>query len=150
MEVLQQTHKEILQNLIQRANEGHYTCNRGPRPSGAMLRKEGGKYFSIMGDVKPSVGSPSCKDDGCMIVDGHCVRNIHAEVDALLRAAKLGEDTDGAIMYSINKPCYNCTVACIKAGISKIYYAYVVYDEQRTQAALTAASVLCEQVYING
>lgn len=142
-----QRHKKYLQKLVKNA-EKNYKCNRGPRPSGATLMYAPG--VGIYGYVEPTDGSPSCKDVGCMIDNGHCVRNIHAEVDALLRCARLGEQTDGATMYSINKPCYNCTLACIKAGISTIYYAYAVYDEQRTRDALKAAGVKCERIDIDG
>lgn len=138
-------HVEILRTLIERAEE-HYTCNRGPRPSGALFAPAGNDKAFINGDVEPTIGSQSCKDVGCMIVDGHCVRNIHAEVDALLMAARHGWRTLGGAMYSINKPCYACTLACIKAGITTIYYAYAVYDEQRTQDVLEAAGVECVHV----
>ena len=139
----------VLLNLIARAKT-KYTCNRGPRPSGAVIHiSTPVRHCIICGDVTPTDGSKSCNEIGCMIVGGHCVRNIHAEVDALLEAAKAGIATDGAVMYSINKPCYNCTLACIKAGITAIYYAYAVYDEQRTENALNVAGVKCIHVPIN-
>lgn len=151
MEMLQETRVQILKELVQRANEGHYTCKRGPRPSGAMIRfPKNADAFAVMGDVKPTAGSLSCVETECMMENNHCVRNIHAEVDALLRAAKNGWATEGATMYSINKPCYHCTLACIKAGIKQIYYAYAVYDEQRTRDALKAAGVECERIDIDG
>lgn len=142
----QMPHEQILKELVERAAT-EYTCNRGPRPSGAILAHPL-ERFMLYGDVIPTAGSPSCKEVGCMMVDGHCVRNIHAEVDALLQAAYNGCYTSGAIMYSINKPCYNCTLACIKAGISKIYYAYAVYDEERTQAVIEASGIECIHVPI--
>jgi len=139
-------HEDILRELITRAAK-EYTCNRGPRPSGAIIIHPD-EEIMILGDVIPSTGSASCKDAGCMLVDGHCVRNIHAELDALLQATKFGMPVSGSDMYSINKPCYNCTIAIIKAGISKIYYAYIVYDEDRTRMALEAAGVECECIII--
>lgn len=138
--------KYILNLLIERATT-HYTCNRGPRPSGAMLGTNSGHTF--YGDVVPPEGSPSCKDDGCMIEDGHCVRCNHAEVHAILKAARSGTITGGGTMYSINKPCYQCTRTIIAAGIKKIYYAYAVYDEERTRQILELAHVDCEQVVLD-
>lgn len=124
-------HKEILKLLLEKAINGGYTCLRGPRPSGALLVTKNG--IRIDGNVQPTPGMPSCKDEGeCMMEDGHCVRNIHAEVDALLYAASLGIATTGGTMYSINKPCFNCMKACAVAGIEKVIYAYAVYDEKRT------------------
>lgn len=133
-------HADILRSLeLRAANGGGYKCNRGPRPSGALLfnsvvdRYSNIRHEQIYGDVEPTIGSPSCISVGCMVENGHCVRNIHAEVNALLKCASLGIPTHNGIMYSINKPCYHCTMACLHAGVSKIYYAYVVYDDTRTQ-----------------
>lgn len=136
-------YEEWMAATIKRANEGGYTCNRPPRPSGAALIIQNDDEFTVIwGDVKPTSGSQSCKDVGCMMVEGHCVRNIHAEVDALLKCAKDGISTKGATMLSVNKPCYACTIACIKAGIQRILYAYTVYDEERTTDAMESAGVV--------
>lgn len=126
---------------------GSYKCNRGPRPSGAMIVTLSNHV--IYGFVRPPEGSPSCKEVDCMIVDGHCVRNLHAEVDALLDANKLFGWTRGATMYSINKPCYNCSLHIIRAGIDQIYYAHSVYDEERTRWILEAAKVKAIHVPID-
>lgn len=110
-----------------------YMCNRGPRKSGAALVDKFG-IVVLYGSVKPThVNAPNCLDDGCMIEHNHCVRNIHAEVDAILQAARIGISTEGGVMYTINKPCYNCMQAIIKAGITTVYYLHTVYDEERTQ-----------------
>ena len=116
-----------------------YTCKRGPRASGALLLLS--NLELIYGYVRPSRSSPTCLEIGCMIEDGHCVRNNHAEVDALLTAAKRGLTTRNGWMFSINKPCYQCTRAIIAAGIWKVFYAYAVYNEERTQAICDAAGL---------
>lgn len=130
-----------------------YSCLRGPRPSGALLltvNANGDTIVPIFGYVQPSAGLLSCKEHGeCMMENGHCVRNLHAEVDTMLKAAKNGHSTIGAILYSINKPCYNCTLHAIAAGVKKIYYAFAVYDEDRTREALEAAGVECIHVPID-
>lgn len=139
---------EVLQRLVKRA-EQHYLCLRGPRPSGAVLLTKSAGIFNLFvrGDVRPPTNSPSCKDEGeCMIEDGHCVRNNHAEVDAILTAAAQGIEISDATCYSINKPCYQCTRALIAAGVSRVIYAFAVYDEKRTNDAAEAAGlemVLC-------
>jgi len=65
-------------------------------------------------------GDSHCEDDGCMIVDNHCVRTIHAEINALLQCASHGVNTFGAKAYVTNMPCTNCAKALIAAGISEI------------------------------
>jgi dCMP deaminase len=65
-------------------------------------------------------GDAHCEDDGCMIIDNHCVRTIHAEINALLQCASHGVNTSGAKAYVTNMPCTNCAKALIAAGISEV------------------------------
>lgn len=117
-----------------------YSCNRPPGAAGAILET---KSHVIIAPVIPTIGYPTCKHVGCDIVDGHCVRAIHAERRALLWAARYGLQTDASTVYSILKPCYECTKELIAAGVKLIYYAGIAYDEDRTKAILKAADVLC-------
>lgn len=122
-----------------------YTCLRGPQPSAAVIISAD-DYVVMFGGVFPPEGSPSCIESGeCMMVDGHCVRNIHAEVNAILLMARGGYRCNFATIYSWNKPCYACTCAIIQAGITRIVYRHVVYDEERTQQAIECAGIICEQ-----
>ncbi|MGX6962525.1 ComE operon protein 2 [Vagococcus xieshaowenii] len=75
----------------------------------------GGYNGSVSGDVH-------CIDEGCYIVDNHCVRTIHAEMNAILQCAKFGVPTDGAEIYVTHFPCLQCTKMIIQAGIKKIHY----------------------------
>jgi|SRR5690606_31027400 len=78
----------------------------------------------IAGGYNGSVsGSVHCIDDGCYVVDGHCVRTIHAEMNAILQCAKFGVPTENAEIYVTHFPCLNCTKAIIQSGIKTIYYA---------------------------
>jgi dCMP deaminase len=56
-------------------------------------------------------------------VDGHCIRTIHAEMNALLQCAKFGVATQNAEIYVTHYPCLQCCKAIIQAGIKKVYYA---------------------------
>lgn len=74
------------------------TCTR--LAVGAILVRDnriiaGGYNGSVSGDVH-------CLDEGCYVVDGHCVRTIHAEMNAVLQCAKFGSGTDGAVIYVIS------------------------------------------------
>jgi dCMP deaminase len=68
-------------------------------------------------------GGDHCIDLGCYVVDNHCVRTIHAEMNALLQCAKYGTSTNEAELYVTHFPCLQCTKAIIQAGIKTIYYA---------------------------
>lgn len=65
-------------------------------------------------------GQPHCDDVGCQIVDNHCVRTIHAEMNAIIQCAIHGVSTSGATAYITNMPCTNCAKALIGAGIKEI------------------------------
>lgn len=78
----------------------------------------------IAGGYNGSVsGGAHCIDDGCYVVDNHCIRTIHAEVNALLQCAKFGVPTEGAEVYVTHFPCVHCSKALIQAGIKNVYYA---------------------------
>lgn len=64
-----------------------------------------------------------CDNVGCDIKNNHCVRTIHAEVNAILQAAKNGTCIDGATLYVTARPCDNCAKLAAGAGIVKILYS---------------------------
>ena len=72
----------------------------------------GGYNGSVAGEVH-------CIDVGCLIEDDHCIRTIHAEMNALLQCAKQGVSSDNATIYVTHFPCLNCTKSIIQAGIKK-------------------------------
>jgi cytidine deaminase len=49
-------------------------------------------------------------------------RAIHAEMSALMDAARLGRDVKGAILYCTTFPCHICAKHIIAAGIKKVVY----------------------------
>jgi dCMP deaminase len=63
-----------------------------------------------------------CIEEGCLIKDGHCIRTIHAEQNALLQCAKNGVNAQGATIYVTHQPCLHCTKSLITAGISEIIF----------------------------
>lgn len=78
----------------------------------------------IAGGYNGSVsGEPHCIDVGCYVIDGHCVRTIHAEANALLQCAKFGVPTEGAEIYVTHFPCLECSKKLIQSGIKALYYA---------------------------
>ncbi|MBP1621531.1 MAG: dCMP deaminase, partial [Acidobacteria bacterium] len=44
-------------------------------------------------------GLPHCTEVGCLIENGHCVRTVHAEANAILQAAKHGVRIEDADIY---------------------------------------------------
>ena len=78
----------------------------------------------IAGGYNGSIsGDEHCIDQGCYVVDNHCVRTIHAETNALLQCAKYGTPASGADIYVTHFPCLACSKTIIQAGIKNVYYA---------------------------
>lgn len=94
-------------------------------------------------------GSPSglghCDEIGHLMVDGHCVRTIHAETNAIIQAALHGVSTRGATCYVTHFPCINCTKALINAGISRIVYSVNYGTDEHAMNFLKAADVEISQ-----
>lgn len=101
----------------------------------------------IAGGYNGSIsGGAHCIDVGCHVVDNHCVRTIHAEVNALLQCAKYGSPVDGASMYVTHFPCLNCTKAIIQAGIRKVYYAKDYRNDPFAEQLFREAGVAVQRV----
>ena len=49
-------------------------------------------------------------------------RMVHAEMDALLSCARIGQETRGAVLFCTTFPCHNCAKHIIAAGINKVVY----------------------------
>ncbi|MDF0728557.1 ComE operon protein 2 [Cytobacillus sp. S13-E01] len=78
----------------------------------------------IAGGYNGSItGGTHCIDEGCYVIDNHCVRTIHAEINAILQCAKFGVPTEDAEIYITHFPCLQCCKSIIQSGIKAVYYA---------------------------
>ena len=94
------------------------TCNRAS--VGAVLVRD--RFILATGYNGAAKGMPHCDDVGHEIVDGHCIRTVHAEVNSIIQAARLGKSTEGATLYLTISPCYDCFKMIVNAGIRKVVY----------------------------
>ena len=77
-------------------------------------------------------GDQHCEEIGCLVVENHCVRTVHAEMNALIQAAKRGHGIDGATAYVTNMPCTTCAKAVVTAGIKRV----VVFSDYHDTLAM--------------
>ncbi|MFO8184227.1 MAG: cytidine/deoxycytidylate deaminase family protein [Candidatus Aegiribacteria sp.] len=103
------------------------TCPR--MHCGCVLVKD--KYVLSTGYNGSLPGLPHCEDVGCLIVEGHCVRTNHAEMNAISQAARHGVSIRGATAYVTNMPCTTCAKALLAAGIVRV----VVFSDYRGSLA---------------
>ncbi|AEB73013.1 ComE operon protein 2 [Lentilactobacillus buchneri] len=96
----------------------------------------------IAGGYNGSVaGDDHCIDVGCYLEDGHCVRTIHAEMNAILQCAKFGESTDNAEIYVTDFPCLQCTKMLLQAGITKINYLRNYHNNDYAQKLIRLKNI---------
>jgi len=75
-------------------------------------------------------GLPHCSEEGHLMEDGHCVRTIHAEANAVIQAARNGVRIDEADIYVTASPCFSCFKMCANAGIKRIMFGEFYRDER--------------------
>jgi dCMP deaminase len=101
----------------------------------------------IAGGYNGSIaGGDHCIDKGCYVIDNHCVRTIHAEMNAILQCAKFGVPTAEADIYVTHFPCLQCCKAIIQAGIKRVYYAEDYKNHPYALELFSQANVHVEQV----
>ncbi len=104
----------------------------------------------IAGGYNGSVSSDEhCIDHGCYLVDGHCVRTIHAEMNAVLQCAKFGVATEGAEVYVTDFPCLQCTKMLLQSGIKKIYFLRNYHNDEYALKLMKLKNVEVEQVKLD-
>ena len=112
------------------------TCDRAH--VGAVLVRD--RRILTTGYNGAPAGLPHCDEVGHLMVDGHCVRTLHAEQNALIQAALHGVGTEGATAYVTHQPCLTCAKMLINAGTRRVVYAGN-YPDEHSRAFLDEAGV---------
>lgn len=69
-------------------------------------------------------GLDNCDEVGHRLEEGHCIRTVHAEMNAILQCARNGHAMDGATIYVTHFPCINCMKSLAQAGVKRIVYQH--------------------------
>jgi len=78
-------------------------------------------------------GQSHCEDVGCLVVDNHCQRTNHAEINSLVQAAIHGINIKGSTAYITNMSCTTCAKALIAAGIKRVVVFTDYHDTLATK-----------------
>ena len=113
-----------MKNAMDEALRG--TCTRAQ--VGAILTRN--TRIISSGYVGSPPGQPHCTDAGCLIDPntGGCIRTLHAEVNAILFAARKGISTEWATLYTTLSPCLACAKVIVTAGIVRVVYLTAYRD----------------------
>ena len=100
------------------------TCDR--KHVGAVIVRD--KMILTTGYNGSIRGLDHCDDAGHLMEDGHCVRTIHAEANAIIQAARNGVRIEGATIYVTASPCWGCFKTIANAGCVRIVFGEFYRD----------------------
>lgn len=99
------------------AAAGRGTCDRAK--VGAVVVRNG--HVQATGYNGAERGAPHCDQVGHDMVNGHCVRALHAEDNAMSFAGLSG--TAGATLYVTHLPCKLCARKAVNMRVLRVVYA---------------------------
>jgi dCMP deaminase len=102
------------------------TCDR--KHVGAVIVRD--KSILATGYNGSVRGLEHCDDDGHLMEDGHCVRTVHAEANAIVQAARNGMRIEGASITVTASPCWGCFRLIANAGIVRIVFGEFYRDQK--------------------
>jgi dCMP deaminase len=95
-------------------------------------------------------GLAHCEDVGCLMVEDHCARTVHAEANAVAHAAREGARLAGSTIYVTAAPCWACFRLLVNAGVERVVYSdeYTDHGGVDGMVAAAAAELVIEVVRI--
>lgn len=130
---------------------GWSSCYQENRHVGAIIVKD--KHVLTTGYNGAPAGIKSCAERG------ECLRRknnipsgtmqeicyaVHAEQNAIVQAARLGVNVNGATLYCTHQPCVICAKIIINAGIKRVVYKHG-YPDEFSLALFSDANVVVEK-----
>lgn len=111
------------------------TCDR--KKVGCVIVSENKSILSTgyNGSIR---GLPHCDEVGHLMENGHCIRTIHAEANAIAQAAANGNRLMGSTLYVTASPCWLCFKILSNAGIKRVVYGEFYRDDRIFEAAQAA------------
>ncbi|MCE9585554.1 cytidine/deoxycytidylate deaminase family protein [Candidatus Nomurabacteria bacterium] len=132
---------EIMDTVAKRSS-----CDRGQ--TGCIIVKD--NRILATGYAGSPVNTKHCDDIGhemhtVIHADGtesmHCIRTAHAEQNAIVHAARVGNALFGGTLYCNMTPCYACAKMIINAGIEKVIAKKDYHASKRTKEIFKEAGI---------
>jgi len=102
------------------------TCDR--KHVGAVIVRD--KMILATGYNGSLRGLPHCDEEGHLMEEGHCVRTVHAEANAIVQAARNGMRLESADIYVTASPCFGCFKLVANSGIRRIVFGEFYRDHR--------------------
>jgi dCMP deaminase len=109
---------------IAREVSSRSTCDR--KFVGAVIVRD--KCILATGYNGSIRGLPHCDEEGHLMEEGHCVRTVHAEANAIVQAARNGIRIDGSAIYVTASPCWGCFRLIANGGIARVVFGEFYRD----------------------
>jgi dCMP deaminase len=91
-------------------------------------------------------GTPTGHDNCCEDSEGLTKSTtIHAELNAIAKAASLGHSTKDSILFVTLSPCINCAVLLLQSKVSTIYYS-IEYKDLSGVDLLNQSGIKCIKI----
>jgi dCMP deaminase len=114
---------------------------------GAVLTKDN-RIIGTGYNGVPS-GFSHCTDGSCEKYANHCIKAVHAEMNALIHCAKHGVSTDGTTLYTTYFPCLCCALVLINAGVKRIVFEKDYHDNRADQyKIILVAGIVVDKIKI--
>ena len=107
------------------------TCDR--KHVGAVIVRD--KTILSTGYNGSLRGATHCDEVGHDMENGHCVRTVHAESNAVAQAAKNGVVLLDSDIYVTASPCLTCFKLVANSGIRTVFFKEFYRDERITAYA---------------
>jgi dCMP deaminase len=75
-------------------------------------------------------GLAHCDEVGHLMEEGHCVRTVHAEANAIVQAARNGIRVEAGDIYVTASPCFNCFKLVANSGLRRIVFGEFYRDDR--------------------
>lgn len=89
-------------------------------------------------------GMDHCIDVGCLMVDSHCQRGLHAEMNMVCQAAYYGISLNGCKVFITARPCQICMKLMVQIGVTEVHY----YRPYNTDGVKDQVEVIAEHAAI--
>jgi len=107
------------------------TCNR--KLVGAVLVRD--RIILATGYNGSIRGLPHCDEEGHLMEEGHCIRTVHAEANAIVQAARSGVGIEGSDAYVTASPCWGCFRLLANVGVKRIVFGEFYRDARAFEVA---------------
>ena len=104
------------------------TCTR--RQIGVVITDKNNQIVSTGYNGAPS-GYPQCDEIGCLMVDGHCKRSLHADENAILHMEKTVKMLHTMYIHG-GTPCIDCARLILATKIKRVVCSERYWKDEGT------------------